>query len=184
MVRWLKNKIAAINLRLNNWFWGSICLLLIMAGTAGATDYYVDPDDGNDVNLGTSAALAWATLGKAADTITTGDRIFVEGPAGYEYTAQDDATNAILGLATNGTDTDDLDIQWIGCSDINDVNDGGIVVLDASDNTLANCLVWNGGADFNIFRNFHFKGGSGANVNLGGENSMAFITCRSSESAG
>ena len=44
---------------------------------AGAATYYVDAVNGNDGNTGTSTGQAWLRLQKAADTMASGDKVFV-----------------------------------------------------------------------------------------------------------
>ena len=45
--------------------------------TAVDGDYFVDCDDGNDSNTGTSFAQPWATLQKAADVVVPGDVVLI-----------------------------------------------------------------------------------------------------------
>ena len=53
--------------------------VLLVADVAGATSYYVSSSGGNDANSGTSAATAWATLGKInAATFNPGDVIYLK----------------------------------------------------------------------------------------------------------
>ena len=52
-----------------------IVLGRVLAAPGQAEDYYVDPEDGADINSGTSAADAWETITKAVGTVSSGDLI-------------------------------------------------------------------------------------------------------------
>jgi hypothetical protein len=55
----------------------AVCLVLVLASSAQATDYFVDKNTGNDSNNGTSSGTAWLTLSKARNTAMAGDTVRV-----------------------------------------------------------------------------------------------------------
>ncbi len=51
--------------------------ILALCGPTQATDYYVDKDNGSDANNGLSLPQAFATIGKAVNTFSGGDTIYI-----------------------------------------------------------------------------------------------------------
>jgi parallel beta-helix repeat protein len=60
----------------------TVILILLLATTARAADYYVK-NGGSDGNSGLSVATAWATLQRAADVVNPGDTVHVQ-PGNYQ----------------------------------------------------------------------------------------------------
>ena len=100
--------------------------------------YYVSAQNGNDANAGTSAALAWATIGKAIGEVAAGDTVYI-GPGTYREKPS---------MSTSGTDgnpirfipdpeaqylTDDISgiVRITGC-DTNEIPTTGTVWTSAS----------------------------------------------------
>jgi len=147
-------------------------LILLLAVPAYGTDYYVDVANGSDGNTGLSEEQAFASLAKAADMVDDGGTVYVQATG--SYTAQDGANNCVLYADNNGVST--APITWIGY--VSDVNDGGIVTIDASTNSLANCVIFPINAEYyNVFKNFRFTGASGDGVGQASADKLSFINC-------
>jgi PKD repeat protein len=67
-------------------------LLGLAVGALAASDFYVDVNNGNDLNTGLSTATPWQTLKKANETAVAGDRIYIrEGTY-----SQPDGNNSLI----------------------------------------------------------------------------------------
>lgn len=142
-----------------------LTVFTVSTPTASAqTTYYVDVAVGDDGNLGTSegAGNAWASIGKAMQTVAADDTTYVK--ASGDYVAQDGATGAIGQVITEGTSTTPITFEGY----VSTPGDGtlGSVTLDAGTNSLTNCINQNTASSFNIFRNFKFIGASSDGVAL------------------
>jgi hypothetical protein len=158
-----------------------ILLFFLCAVPAFGTNYYVSVTSGSDGDDGLSAANAFATL-KRADLLTgDGDIIYVEAGT---YSTESDSNDAVLWCTDQGSNTNER--TWVGCADLNDVNDGGIATLDADVSGLqwAAASAASAGATYNTFTNFHFKGGTTHAFGGGTDDNMAFNNCRFSDSTG
>lgn len=74
----LRKKIRFANLLASLRMTGSVCsmVLVLAAGTASATTYYVSSSSGSDANSGTSSAAAWQTIGHVnGQTFLAGDSV-------------------------------------------------------------------------------------------------------------
>jgi hypothetical protein len=98
-----------------------LAFFLASAPPAAATDYYVAPG-GSDAQSGTSPASAWATLQKAADTVTAGDTVHVADGnyAGFDLRRSGTALSPIVFLAdgsaaaitsNNGVTPDGINVE-------------------------------------------------------------------------
>lgn len=132
------------------------------------TTYYVDGAVGSDLNdgLAEGAGNAWATLQKAADTVTVaGDTIYVKNSAAYNEQLllrfRGDATNRIL---------------WEGYSST--PGDGGKVIVDGQ-STRAYCVETNISFDqlWFVFKNFIFRNATSHGINLGAKWATVFHNC-------
>ena len=63
--------------------------------------YYVDVANGDDGNDGSTEALAWQTLSKAADMVAAGDTVYVQATG--SYVVQDGANDCVMYCTTAGT---------------------------------------------------------------------------------
>ena len=151
------------------------------------TTYYVDVAVGNDVNAGTSegAGNAWASIGKALDTVVAGNTVYVK--ASGDYTAQHGASGAIGEFKTGAAVADFILFEGYTTTP----GDGtfACVTLDAGPNTLANCLKYPA-TDMYLyyaFRFFRFTGASGDGVDALGATygrSIGFYSCRFDNNGG
>ena len=66
------------------------------------TTYYVDVTTGLDTDTGLSEALAWQTLGYAANQVAAGDLVYVKNTASYVVADPDTAT-VVFEITTAGT---------------------------------------------------------------------------------
>jgi len=149
-----------------------LCLLIILLTVpAYSVDYYVDVANGSDGNTGLSEEQAFASLAKAADMVEDGNTVYVQATG--VYSAQDGANDCVLYVDDAGTGT--APITWIGY--VSDVNDGGIVTIDASTNSLTNCMKLPGTGYWNVFKNFRFTGASGAGVEGTNADYLVFVNC-------
>jgi hypothetical protein len=143
--------------------------LLIAAGMAQATTYYVQPGTGNDGNLGTSAGAgnSWATTQKALDTVIAGDDVRLCQSATETTTAQVDAdgttgtdASPILFHSYNSdgtTQTDGYTLQ--ATASITSLMDVAAITnyhfvgikFDANSNATSACYLSNSGAAENTF---------------------------------
>lgn len=156
-----------------------ILILMLVCGSAHATDYYVDPDDGSDGNNGLTPGAAWETIAKATDTVAAGgSRVFIEGSV--VFNTQDGANDCIFFNQQQGSGSANSENVYVGCSDINDVNDGGFVTIDGTG--LTNCM--KGTSDFTSWRNFRFINATGAGVAHSVENNQSYINCEFSNNGG
>ena len=72
--------------------------------------YYVRSSGGNDSNAGTSFALGWATVGKAASTVTQGDTVIICADGTHDVgTGADFSTNGNYILVTGADATGNVD---------------------------------------------------------------------------
>ncbi|MHA1410794.1 MAG: right-handed parallel beta-helix repeat-containing protein [Candidatus Odinarchaeia archaeon] len=146
-------------------------LILLLAVPAYGTDYYVDVANGSDSNTGLSEEQAFASLAKAADMVEDGNTVYVQATG--VYSAQDGANDCVLYVDDAGTGI--APITWIGY--VSDVNDGGIVTIDASTNSLTNCMKLPGTGYWNVFKNFRFTGASGTGVEGTNADYLIFVNC-------
>lgn len=148
------------------------------------TTYYVDVAVGADGNAGTSegAGNAWASIGKAMNTVAAGDFVYVK--ASGEYAAEDAATDAVGQIDTAGTTT-----SWIvfeGYTTTPGDVTYAAVTLNAGTNALANCINTSLASvnAFNAFRGFRFTGGSADGVSLPNPEYFLFSLCRFDNNGG
>ena len=119
------------------------------------TDYYVRKT-GSDANDGTNPTTqAWLTIDKAANTVATGDTVYV-GAGVYRELVTIDA---------NGTSGSP--ITWIADVDGENTGDAGLVIISAYANETAGsirtvCIDLNSGKKWNTFRGFVMTGGTDA----------------------
>ena len=101
------------------------------------TTYYVDVAVGNDGNAGTSegAGNAWASIGKAMQTVASADLVHIMGTG--TYSAEDGSTGCIGKIITAGY------ITILGNG--GEIGDGGKATLDAGVNGLDYCIGNSGG---------------------------------------
>jgi len=113
------------------------------------------------------------TIVEAADNVAAGDTVYVK--ASGDYIVQDGANDCVLFLSTVGTLTSP--ITWIGYTSV--ITDGGVATIDASNNTLANCVGGTASLNFyQYFKNFRFTGASANGFNLSTDNYFRFDNCR------
>ena len=128
-----------------------------------ANVYHVDVSVGSDDNDGLShPGGAWASIGKALDTVVASDLVHVYGTA--DYATEHGSSGAIGKIITDASVTDR--IKFIGNGGI--IGDGGIATLNAGTNGLTNCLLSksiNGSSLYSFF-NFRFTGASGSGVDM------------------
>jgi hypothetical protein len=127
------------------------------------TDYYVDPDTGDDANAGTAwgAGNAWATLQKAADTATAGDTTYCK-----HGTGNDETPSATIDFDTN-SGTVNSPIQFIGVNN-SGTDDGTKYVIDGGSLPASNDLIQGYNTkNFIYLKNFEIKNGKQYNFGLG-----------------
>jgi len=147
-----------------------LLIILLTVPVYGVT-YYVDVANGNDANDGLSEQEAFASLAKAADMVDDGDVVYVQATG--SYTAQDGTNDCVLYLDDTGLSS--APITWIGY--VSDVNDGGIVTIDASANSLTNVVSLPGTSYRYVFKNFRFTGASGNGVEGSDADYLVFVNC-------
>lgn len=135
-------------------------ILLIPLGSANSadTEYYVDDATGDDLDNGTTEALAWATIQKALDTFTldadTDDitRINVKNTNTYVITA------TIDGDTTTGVSNRPLVIECYSST----IGDGGQCIIDANDGApqAVNVVNQDSTRDYYIWKGFTFRDSS------------------------
>jgi len=144
-----------------------------------AGPYYVDVTTGDDGDTGLSEALAFATLGFAANTIAAGEICYVKASASYTADDPDTATTC-WEVTTVGTAT--TPIVWEGYTTT--PGDGGVVTVDAQDTNTSALLISGTEGKYNVFKNFHFTQADGTGVSGAGMDHLVFKNCRSSNNAG
>jgi hypothetical protein len=130
------------------------------------TDYYVDPVDGLDTNLGTSegSGNAWKTLTHAAVSVAAGDTVWCKNNASYLE---------ILTLSVFGSTNSE--IMWVGYSST--PGDNGKAAIDA-ESTRLRCVYFSTNNLFNGFRNWIFKNATTDGVDFAGAaDNCAFFNC-------
>jgi len=117
------------------------------------TTYYVRTSMGADGNTGLSAALAWKTIDKAANTVAAGDQVYI-GAGIYRETVTMDTPGAA-----------GSQISFIGDFDGSQTGDAGLVIITAYDEegfsgvVRADAVAW-GQNEFIIWKNVIFIGGT------------------------
>lgn len=130
------------------------------------TTYYVDAVVGSDSNAGTAegSGNAWQTIQKAANTISSGDKVWVKASA--DYTEQ-------VTLATSMTEL----TVFEGYSST--VGDGGQAVIEAS-NSRSFC-VQAGGKNHYCFKNFIMQGATSKTLDMNATGGVCqywvFVNC-------
>lgn len=155
--------------------------LLVPASSWAQTTYYLDVTTGNDGDDGLSEGNAWQTFEKATTSTVAGDTVFVKASA--SYTAEDTTgggTDSVWNLKTAGVGTESNPVLWFGYSTTITESVAGIVTIDASSNTLANCLDQATGS-VNLYHtvvNFRFTGASGVGALVDTADRISFENCR------
>ena len=153
-------------------------LLLMVSPCWAAGPYYTDYANGSDANDGLSEGNAWKTIGKAMGTVTTNTTVYVQG--GTSYADQDDATGAIGSITTVGVEGGPIIFEGYTTSP----GDGTFAdaTLDATSNSLTNCITDNAIGSVNTFYKFkylRFTGASGAGLDCNAADSTGVYDCRS-----
>ncbi len=117
------------------------------------------------------------TIVEAADAVAAGDTVYVK--ASGDYIVEDGSNDCILFVDVVGTLTSP--VTWIGYTSI--ITDGGVVTLDAGDNTLTNCVIANNSVQmYQHFKNFRCTSASGNGFQ--GDQYIRFDNCRFDNNGG
>jgi len=154
-----------------------ICVYLA-AIPAWAVTYYVDAATGDDGDSGQTEQLAWATIGKAFDTVAAGNKVYVKG--GTSYTTQHGSTGAVGEIQTAGDHDDIIIIEGYTSTP----GDGGNAVIDGQDSL--GCVTNGVGAGYlnYEFRNIQCTQSSGTGWSLGDADGVVFKCCIADNNAG
>ncbi|MFN2376409.1 MAG: right-handed parallel beta-helix repeat-containing protein [Candidatus Binatia bacterium] len=143
-------------------------LFVLLASPAAAADYHVGPG-GSDAADGLTPGTAWATLQKAANTVTAGDTVHVaDGSyAGFDLRESGTSTDPIIFVATgssaeitsnNGVTPDGINVEnaaWVVLDGftVNNRTRAGIRAAVADHITIRNCTCGDNGR-WGIFTGF------------------------------
>jgi len=137
------------------------------------TTYYVDVTTGDNSDTGLTEALAWADLGYAANQVAAGDLVYVKNTASYVVADPDTAT-CVFEITTAGSVS--TPIVWEGYTTT--PGDGGVAIVDANTNTLANACLSTLGPMYNVFKSMRFTGGSGIGFSATDGDGNKYVDCR------
>lgn len=104
--------------------------------------YYVSNATGNDADSGLTEVLAWATIGKAMNTVAAGDKVYVKGDGDY-----------IEAVSTMTDGTAANPIIWEGYTAT--PGDDGRCTMNGN-STLTTAVVPTGAPNFYVWKNFRF----------------------------
>ncbi|MBN1593656.1 MAG: hypothetical protein JW941_10485 [Candidatus Coatesbacteria bacterium] len=138
-------------------------IILLLAATISATDYYVDAKSGNDANSGLVSGDAWATLSHAISTLNVDpdlDPIVLLAPGGYTFT-QGDYLPIIRRLTILGSGEWATEIEY-------DNRSHSLVAVLGADVLIQNV----------VFRPFEGQNGNGAEPIVVHESRLALSNCR------
>jgi hypothetical protein len=104
----------------------AVLFIILCSSAVNATNYYMKPT-GNNASAGTSAALAWATLGRASGSMYAGDTLFVLGGCYHaiDDSASMDERQSFISVRS-GTATHPIVIKAYGDSIAYFTNTGGV----------------------------------------------------------
>lgn len=142
---------------------------------AAPTNYYVDPQNGNDTTGDGSIGTPWQTVQHALDTITRdgsdGDQINIRDTA-------DDVLSAALSFTTYGTPSDGAPVIFRGYTSA--ANDGGVGGLSGGGSVA---IVTSTGLDSIHFIDMHLHN-TGSNTIVQIDNGCLFARCEFDNSTG
>ncbi len=119
------------------------------------------------------------TLAEACDNVAAGETVYVKASGAYNI--QDGATNSVFNPSTAGTLI--APVLWQGYKD--NIDDGGIVEIDADTNNLNYGLLGGGTAiHYQVFKNFEFWGANLGGVNSAGSDFWVYKNCSAHNTSG
>ena len=139
--------------------------------------YYVRSSGGNDSNAGTSFALGWATLQKAADTAVAGDLVLVCAYGNHLPTAKVDFdTNA-------GSDVAQIEFRGAGATG---ADDGTVATISgASLPATTDMIDLTVSVNHILFKGLRFTAATRDNVVMGSDAmGTMFVNCRMDNATG
>lgn len=103
---------------MKNWLITVLCLVVRLSGLAGAVDYYVAANSGNDANTGVSVEQAWRTIQKAANSASAGDTVHVSSGTYNEQVA----------ISRSGTAGNSIKFHGEGMPNVTSTGTGPIII--------------------------------------------------------